>query len=153
MECLKALRETPPDVLVLDTELKWGGADGVLAVMDEEDGLSKIPVVLLNDTEIRGPEASVRLRPSTIPVALLNDTDAKDADGSVLVAGPSTPIDDAMRLKWPDHNSIPSSGGGPIKLPLADQVVARLVKPFRSQSLPEFAGQHRYGDCAAAQPP
>ena len=53
VECLTALRETPPDVLVLDTELKWGGADGVLSVMDEEVGLTKIPIVLLNNRDGR----------------------------------------------------------------------------------------------------
>ena len=51
VECLMALRETTPDVLVLDTELRWGGADGVLAVMDEEHHLSTIPIVLLHDTD------------------------------------------------------------------------------------------------------
>ncbi len=122
VECLTALRETTPDVLVLDTELKWGGADGVLAVMDEEDGLS------------------------TIPVVLLNDADGKEADDSVPLAWPSPPIDDAIRLKWPDHNWIPSLGGSPIKRPLAAQVVDRLLKPFRFQNLLDSIGT------ATAQP-
>ncbi len=50
VECLTALRETPPDVL-LDTELKFGGVDGVLSVLVEEDDLSTIPVMLFNDDD------------------------------------------------------------------------------------------------------
>lgn len=61
VECLTALRETTPDVLVLDTELKWGGADGVLAVMDEEDDLSTIPIVLLNDKPLLAARVIDRL--------------------------------------------------------------------------------------------
>ncbi len=52
VECLTALHETVPDVLLLDIELNWGGADGVLAVIDDEDVLSKIPVILLTETDI-----------------------------------------------------------------------------------------------------
>lgn len=52
VECLTALHESSPDVLLLDTALNWGGADGVLSVMDDEDSLLKIPVVLLTDTDV-----------------------------------------------------------------------------------------------------
>jgi len=48
IECLDALRRSPPDVLVLDMDLPWGGGDGVLTVMREDDLLASIPVVLLD---------------------------------------------------------------------------------------------------------
>lgn len=53
VECLTALRMAPPppDVLVLVNELKWGGADGLLAVMEEDNNLSAIPTVLLSDAD------------------------------------------------------------------------------------------------------
>lgn len=47
LACLKALRQYPPDVLVLAIDLPWGGGDGVLQVMSEESALSKIPVILI----------------------------------------------------------------------------------------------------------
>jgi len=45
LECLEQLRRCCPAVLVLDRELRWGGADGVLACLREE-GMSGIAVVL-----------------------------------------------------------------------------------------------------------
>jgi CheY-like chemotaxis protein len=35
LECLDLLRRIPPDVLVLEWELLWGGGDGVLAYLRE----------------------------------------------------------------------------------------------------------------------
>ena len=37
---------TPRDVLVLDTGLLWGRAEGVLALMEEQDDLAAIPVLV-----------------------------------------------------------------------------------------------------------
>lgn len=48
IECLAELRRWFPDVLVLDMHLPWGGGDGVLTVMREDDLLARIPVVLLD---------------------------------------------------------------------------------------------------------
>ena len=48
VECLAELRRSPPDVLVLDVDLPWGGGDGVLEVMCDDDSLARIPVVLLD---------------------------------------------------------------------------------------------------------
>ena len=36
---------------MLVTELKWGGADGLLAVMEEDNDLSTIPTVFLSDAD------------------------------------------------------------------------------------------------------
>lgn len=116
VECLMALRETTPDVLVLDSELKWGGADGVLAVMVEEDGLS------------------------TIPVVLLNGTDGTGAGDDAPLAGPSTPSRDDVGLKWPAPISLSLRDNGPIKPPLAAQVIERLHKPFYFQNLLDSLG-------------
>ncbi|HVW37115.1 MAG TPA: response regulator, partial [Pirellulales bacterium] len=54
IECLDALRRSPPDVLVLDIDLPWGGGDGVLTVMREDDLLAGIPVVLLDRNAASG---------------------------------------------------------------------------------------------------
>lgn len=48
IECLAELRRWFPDVLVLDMNLPWGGGDGVLTVMREDDLLARIPVVLID---------------------------------------------------------------------------------------------------------
>jgi CheY-like chemotaxis protein len=47
LECLSQLREAPPDMLALGDGLLWGGGDGVLAVMAQEEQLQEIPVLLL----------------------------------------------------------------------------------------------------------
>lgn len=47
LKCLERLREAPPDVLVLDAEIPWGGGDGVLAVCQEEPGLRAIPTIVI----------------------------------------------------------------------------------------------------------
>ncbi len=46
MECLARLRQSPPDVLVLDSHLPWGGGDGVLALMREEPSVPLVPTLL-----------------------------------------------------------------------------------------------------------
>lgn len=51
VECIEKLRQSPPDVLALAVDLPWGGADGVLAVMEEESRLRSIPVILLTRDE------------------------------------------------------------------------------------------------------
>jgi DNA-binding response OmpR family regulator len=133
VECLKALRETPPDVLVLDTELKWGGADGVLAVMDEEDGLSKIPIVLLNDMDGKQPGDPISLAWTITP------TDATPGENMPFV-WPSALERDVTGLYCLDENSTPSLSSNPNKRALTAQVVDRLLKPFRFQNLLDSIG-------------
>lgn len=48
LECLEALRQQPPDILVLHRDLLWGGGDGVLTVMRQDGGWFLIPVLLLS---------------------------------------------------------------------------------------------------------
>lgn len=47
LQCLEALRQAPPDILVLDPNLPWGGGDGVLEVMHEDFGMAGVPVMIL----------------------------------------------------------------------------------------------------------
>lgn len=46
LECLARLQEAAPDLLVLDRDLHWGGADGVLALMRNVPELAQMPVIL-----------------------------------------------------------------------------------------------------------
>jgi DNA-binding response OmpR family regulator len=46
LDCLEKLRRLVPVVLVLDREVRWGGADGVLAWLREESATSRASVVL-----------------------------------------------------------------------------------------------------------
>jgi len=46
LDCLDKLRRVTPAVLMLDLELRWGGADGVLAWLREEGAKPGVPVVL-----------------------------------------------------------------------------------------------------------
>jgi two-component system KDP operon response regulator KdpE len=47
LDCLQRLRLQRPTVLLLDLELRWGGADGVLAWLREEGASDRIAVVLM----------------------------------------------------------------------------------------------------------
>lgn len=49
LECLELLREFRPDALILSLGLKWGGADGILAIVREETVMRPIPVLLTTD--------------------------------------------------------------------------------------------------------
>ena len=56
LDCLRKLRRMMPTVLVLDQELLWGGGDGVLAWLREEDFSHGIRVVFTGDlAEIKDP--------------------------------------------------------------------------------------------------
>jgi two-component system response regulator AtoC len=46
LDCLANLRRTTPAAVVLDLELRWGGGDGVLAWLREQQALAQLPVVL-----------------------------------------------------------------------------------------------------------
>lgn len=47
VDCVTALREFRPNVLVLDPNIPWGGGDGVLAVRNEEPELKNNLVMIL----------------------------------------------------------------------------------------------------------
>ncbi len=46
VECLAQLRQASPRFLILDMQLLWGGADGLLEVMRDDPELASVPVVL-----------------------------------------------------------------------------------------------------------
>ena len=46
IQCLDKLHNCDQGILILDHELRWGGSDGVLAIMREDPFLSRIPVIL-----------------------------------------------------------------------------------------------------------
>jgi DNA-binding response OmpR family regulator len=47
LECVDRLRESVPDVLVLEPHMPWGGGDGILAIMSEDPRLASVPVMVL----------------------------------------------------------------------------------------------------------
>jgi DNA-binding response OmpR family regulator len=54
LECVARLRESVPDVLVLEPQLPWGGGEGGLAIMGEVPELAAVPVMML--TSCRDPQ-------------------------------------------------------------------------------------------------
>jgi DNA-binding response OmpR family regulator len=46
-DCMEKIALFNPDVVILDTELKWGGADGVLARLKDEDVSARDRIVLV----------------------------------------------------------------------------------------------------------
>lgn len=46
LECVSHLRRYPPHVLILDPSILWGGGDGVLALMREENDVPAVPVLV-----------------------------------------------------------------------------------------------------------
>jgi CheY-like chemotaxis protein len=59
VDCLEKMERTPPDVLILDLNIPWGGGEGVLAVLRDSARLCGVPV-LLTSAAVR-PEALTRL--------------------------------------------------------------------------------------------
>jgi CheY-like chemotaxis protein len=51
LDCVEKLRRVSPAVLVLDRELRWGGADGVLALLREQGAQCEVSVVLTATTD------------------------------------------------------------------------------------------------------
>jgi CheY-like chemotaxis protein len=47
LECLQKLRASSWDVLVIEANLLWGGAEGVLALMADSSELRDTPVILI----------------------------------------------------------------------------------------------------------
>jgi DNA-binding response OmpR family regulator len=45
LRCLSMLRQFEPDILVLDNDLLWGGAEGVLVQMRSEPSFCRIAVI------------------------------------------------------------------------------------------------------------
>jgi DNA-binding response OmpR family regulator len=65
LDCVEKLRRVTPAVLVLDLEVRWGGADGVLAWLREEGAKSRVPVVLTT-TAGYAPHVAVVTEPPVV---------------------------------------------------------------------------------------
>lgn len=63
LETVASLRRDLPDVVVLDRELRWGGSDGVRALMQQDPRWSEIPVILTSDN-VMPDESSSTASPS-----------------------------------------------------------------------------------------
>lgn len=48
LECVSQLRKFRPQLLVLEPELPWGWGEGVLAMMDEDVDVPRVPVMLVS---------------------------------------------------------------------------------------------------------
>lgn len=48
VECLDKLSRFLPDVMIVDMHLPWGGGDGVLAAMQDDESFARLPVVMLD---------------------------------------------------------------------------------------------------------
>lgn len=57
LQCLQAIREHMPDVLVLEEKLPWGGSDGVLECLQQDYPFASPEVVLL--TSVKDPHTPV----------------------------------------------------------------------------------------------
>jgi hypothetical protein len=57
LECVRKLRDGPPDLLVLVPPILWGGDAGVVAVMADDPALYRVPVLVLPDRA--GPDPAV----------------------------------------------------------------------------------------------
>jgi len=47
LECWTKLRSRPPDALIVDVEIPWGGGEGVLACLRDEAGDQQVPAVFV----------------------------------------------------------------------------------------------------------
>ncbi|MCA9124719.1 MAG: hypothetical protein H6822_02655 [Planctomycetaceae bacterium] len=56
LRCLELLHQFPPHALILDHDLPWGGAEGVVAAMRDEFHLATIPVLMIADEA--GPQSA-----------------------------------------------------------------------------------------------
>lgn len=55
LECLRFLRNSVPDALVVASDLPWGGTDGLLSVMQSDAIFQKIPVVFVGRDGLTDP--------------------------------------------------------------------------------------------------
>ncbi|MGP0067301.1 MAG: response regulator [Isosphaeraceae bacterium] len=65
LDCLEKVRQLKPALLVLDKELRWGGSDGVLALLRGESLTLGLPVIL-TDTADRDWSFAEFIRPPVV---------------------------------------------------------------------------------------
>lgn len=54
LECVRMLRDAPPDLLVLVPPILWGGEAGVVAVMGDDPALHPVPILVFPDPAAAG---------------------------------------------------------------------------------------------------
>jgi CheY-like chemotaxis protein len=85
LDCLSILRKTVPDLLILDLDLLWGGAAGVLAVLQQDTQFPSERVVVTAPVDARGSLETlastfgVQTLTKPFPVNALIDNAAKNA--------------------------------------------------------------------------
>jgi CheY-like chemotaxis protein len=55
VECLTKIRRSPPDVLLLDMDLRWGEGDGVLARLSDGSVVPAVPVIVMTAVDAPCP--------------------------------------------------------------------------------------------------
>jgi CheY-like chemotaxis protein len=85
LECLALLRRFAPDLLVLDNDLLWGGADGVLSRMWEEPCLRRIPVIFTSGE--RAETRSQSLNSSPVVTQLVKPFSLRQLLAAIHAAG------------------------------------------------------------------
>ena len=104
LECMERLRDAPPDVLVLEPALLWGGGDGVLALLHEQPGIRPAVVILLT----QGRDRSLLYRLSSFRV---DDYQNKPLTANQLTKRICTLLAslepgetvDTQKMAWTDH--------------------------------------------------
>lgn len=51
IESVNAIRDTEPHAIVLSLELRWGGAEGVVEVLEHDDAFRRAKVITTGDSE------------------------------------------------------------------------------------------------------
>ncbi len=83
LDCLSILRNSVPDLLILDLGLLWGGAEGVLAVLSEDTKLPRERVVVTaavaasRSLETLAASLGVRTLTKPFPISSLIEDDRK----------------------------------------------------------------------------
>jgi DNA-binding NtrC family response regulator len=63
IECLAKLRSMTPDVLILQAGLLWGGVEGILAEIREDQCIPYIPTVVIDGNYSHGREIELLTSP------------------------------------------------------------------------------------------
>jgi DNA-binding response OmpR family regulator len=99
LSCLEELRRWRPDLLVLDADLPWGSALGVLAVMSNDPTVPVVPVLLLSngapiadrDAPIRDHAVMIKPVPATVLAEVIRTLADSGWGDKPLLAPPISP--------------------------------------------------------------
>ena len=98
LECLRKLQTARPRLLVLACELLWGGADGVLDWIRENDGIAALSVILTVDdgapddlTELVNPPVVACLKKPFRLSALSGHLSSAERRNAQCVMSPTVP--------------------------------------------------------------